>query len=180
MTVPGLAVRDAAAGDIPSITALYAREVNAGVSTYECRAPSEAEMAGRWQALVQQGFPYLVAELDGRFAGCAYASSYRTREGYRWTVEDTVYVLPAARGRGVGIELLRSLIDVCTRLGYRQMVAVIGDRTNAASIALHERLGFQTAGVFPGLGWKHGRWLDNVQMLRPLGAGRSTAPDAGV
>ncbi|MFC0677749.1 GNAT family N-acetyltransferase [Lysobacter korlensis] len=177
MASPGLAVRDATTLDVPSITALHAHEADTGVSAYECLAPSEAEMAKRWQASVQQGFPYLVAELDGQFAGYAYASSYRAREGYRWTVEDTVYVLPAARGRGVGIALLRSLIDVCTRLGYRQMIAVIGDGTSTGSIALHERLGFLAAGVFPGMGWKHGRWLDNVQMLLPLGAGRGAPPD---
>ncbi|HEY5849424.1 MAG TPA: GNAT family N-acetyltransferase [Lysobacter sp.] len=169
-----LTIRTAVAGDLPAITALYAREVGDHVATYEYDAPDQAEMTRRWQAVVTQGYPYIVAELDGRFAGYAYASSYRTREGYRWTVEDTVYIVPEQQGRGVGRALLQRLIDDCTALGFRQMVAVVGDVSNAASIALHERLGFRTVGVFAGLGRKHGRWLDTVQMQLELGTGRTT------
>lgn len=173
-----LVLRSASAGDLTAITALYAREVDENVATYEYVAPDEAEMTRRWQAIVAQGYPYLVAESDGRLAGYAYASGYRTREGYRWTVEDTVYVHPDFTGRGIGRVLLQRLIDDCTALGLRQMVAVVGDVSNTASIALHERLGFRTVGVFQGLGRKHGRWLDAVQMLRVLGDGIDTAPDA--
>ena len=170
-------IRTAVAGDLPAITALYAREVDEHVATYEYDAPDQAEMTRRWQSIVTQGYPYIVAELDGRFAGYAYASSYRTREGYRWTVEDTVYIVPELQGRGVGRALLQRLIDDCTALGFRQMVAVVGDVSNAASIALHERLGFRTVGVFAGLGRKHGRWLDTVQMQLALGAGRTSPPE---
>ncbi len=173
----GLRIRPAIAADVSAITALYAREVRDHVATYEYSEPDEAEMTRRWQAVVAQGYPYLVAEREGHFAGYAYASSYRTREGYRWTVEDTVYVHPDHVGRGIGRALLQRLIDDCTALGLRQMVAVVGDVTNAASIALHERLGFHTVGVFPGLGRKHGRWLDTVQMVRPLGAGTTGDPE---
>jgi len=172
-----LHLRPAVAADIADITDLYGRELREGVATYELVAPDEAEMARRWQALVSQGFPYLVAEHAGSFAGYAYASTYRTREGYRWTVEDTVYVLPEFNGRGIGHALLARLIAECEALGFRQMVAVIGDRTNVASVVLHEHLGFRTVGVFSGLGRKHGRWLDTVQMQRALGLGADGDPD---
>jgi L-amino acid N-acyltransferase YncA len=173
-----LSIRTAVAGDLPAISALYGREVDEHVATYEYDAPDQAEMTRRWQAIVAQGYPYIVAELHGRFAGYAYASSYRSREGYRWTVEDTVYIVPELQGRGVGRALLQTLIDECTQLGFRQMVAVVGDVSNTASIALHERLGFRTVGVFAGLGRKHGRWLDTVQMQLDLGAGLTTPPES--
>lgn len=181
---PALRVRAAAESDLDAIAALYAREVREGVATYEYDVPDRAEMHRRWRALVDAGYPYLVAEtLDAggaRFAGYAYASAYRTRIGYRWTVENSVYVEPDRHGRGIGGALMRRLIADCTALGFRQMVAVIGDGSNAASVALHERLGFTRAGVFPGLGRKHGRWLDTVQMLRPLGEGNVGEPDEDV
>ena len=184
MTIPtddtapgaGLRIRTATTADLTAITALYAQEVRDHVATYEYDEPDEAEMTRRWQAVVAQGYPYLVAQRDGRFAGYAYASGYRTREGYRWTVEDTVYVHPDFVGQGIGRALLQRLIDECTALGLRQMVAVVGDITNTASIALHERLGFRTVGVFQGLGRKHGRWLDTVQMQRMLGPGDASDP----
>ncbi|HEY5781332.1 MAG TPA: GNAT family N-acetyltransferase [Lysobacter sp.] len=175
--VTGLLIRPAVADDLPAIAALYSREVDERVATYEYVAPDEGEMARRWRGIVDQGFPYFIAELDGRFAGYAYASSYRTREGYRWTVEDTVYIEPWAQSRGVGRGLLQRLIDECQALGFRQMVAVIGDVSNSASVALHERLGFRTVGVFAGLGRKHGRWLDTVQMQRALGPGTDAEPE---
>lgn len=171
-----LVLRPTAAADMGAITALYASEVREGVATYEYVEPDVGEMTRRWQAIVAAGYPYFTASLDGHFAGYAYASGYRSREGYRWTVEDTVYVAPGLHGRGIGRALLQRLIEDCTSLGFRQMVAVIGDRTNAASIALHEKLGFRTVGVFEGLGRKHGRWLDTVQMQRPLGNGMRSDP----
>ena len=176
-TDSSLRIRAASADDLPAITALYAAEVRDGVATYEYAEPDQAEMTRRWQAIVDQGYPYLVAELDGRFAGYGYLSSYRTREGYRWTVEDTVYVDPALHGRGIGRALLQRLIDLGEAAGFRQMVAVIGDGSNLGSVALHERMGFRTAGVFPGLGRKHGRWLDTVQMVRALGPGDTRDPE---
>lgn len=171
-----LTLRDATPADIPAITALYADEVRERVATYEYDAPDEGEMARRMRELQAAGYPYFIAELDGVFAGYAYASSYRSRIGYRWTVEDTVYVVPAAQGQGVGKALLARLIDACESKGYRQMVAVIGEPANGGSVALHERLGFRTVGVFHGLGRKHGRWLDTVQMQRALGNGDRDAP----
>lgn len=171
-----LQLRDAVLSDIADIQQLYALEVRDGVATYEYEAPDEAEMACRFQDLRQKGFPFLVAELDSRFAGYAYASSYRTRIGYRWTVEDTVYVVPGVQGRGIGRALLSRLMEDCTALGFRQMVAVIGEPGNGASVALHEKLGFKTIGIFTGLGRKHGRWLDTVQMQCALGSGNQQAP----
>jgi len=171
-----LHIRDASEADIPAIAALYADEVRERVATYEYDVPDETEMAQRMRAVQAAGYPYVVAERDGRFAGYAYASSYRSRIGYRWTVEDTVYIVPEHQGQGVGKALLQYLIDACAARGFRQMVAVIGEPANGASVALHEKLGFRTIGVFQGLGRKHGRWLNTVQMQRALGAGDGTAP----
>lgn len=171
-----LHIRAASEADIPAIAALYADEVRERVATYEYDVPDETEMAQRMRAVQAAGYPYVVAERDGRFAGYAYASSYRSRIGYRWTVEDTVYIVPEHQGQGVGKALLQYLIDACAARGFRQMVAVIGEPANGASVALHEKLGFRTIGVFQGLGRKHGRWLDTVQMQRALGAGDGTAP----
>jgi L-amino acid N-acyltransferase YncA len=172
-----LIVRDATDCDLQAITALYAAEVRHGTATYERQAPDEAEMGRRHEAIVGAGYPYLVATLDEVFAGYAYASSYRGRASYRWTTECTVYVAPAMQARGVGRALLTTLIEDCTQRGFRQMIAVIGDETNAASVRLHQALGFKTVGRFPGLGRKHGRWLDALQLQRALGDGATTAPD---
>ncbi|MFC3551839.1 GNAT family N-acetyltransferase [Lysobacter cavernae] len=171
-----IVVRPAVAGDLPAITALYATEVRDGVATYEYAEPDLVEMTRRWRAIVDQGYPYLIAEADGHFAGYGYLSSYRTRQGYRWTVEDTVYVAPDLQGRGIGRAVLQRLIELGEAAGFRQMVAVIGDGSNHGSIALHEQLGFRTVGVFTGLGYKHGRWLDTVQMVRALGEGATSPP----
>lgn len=169
-------VRDATTGDVPHIAALYAEEVRRGVNTYELEAPDEAEMATRMRTLLAAGYPYLVAEVDGRFAGYAYASSFRARAAYRPTVENSVYVSPASRGCGIGAALLARLIDDCAARGFRQMVSVIGDPANLASIRLHQRYGFLHIGTFPGIAWKHGRWLDTVFMQRPLGIGKAAPP----
>ncbi|MDQ1093062.1 L-amino acid N-acyltransferase YncA [Xanthomonas sacchari] len=172
-----LQLRAAEAADVPAITALYADEVRRHVNTYEDVAPDQAEMLRRMQDLTTRGYPYLVAcTADGRLAGYAYASSYRPRAAYRWTVEDTVYVAPALHGRGVGSALLQALIAACEARGFRQMIAVIGEPGNHASVRLHQRFGFAPVGVFRGLGRKHGRWLDTLQMQRPLGPGADEAP----
>lgn len=171
-----LIVRDATPADVPAIAALYADEVREHVNTYEYDVPDDAEMAQRLRSVVDAGYPYLVAELDGRFAGYAYASSYRARIGYRKTVENSVYVVPGLKGRGIGAALMQALIDACEARGYRQMIAVIGEPTNTASIRLHEKFGFTLVGIFRGIAWKHGRWLDTVQMQRSLGASTTAPP----
>ncbi|GAB2517265.1 GNAT family N-acetyltransferase [Lysobacter humi (ex Lee et al. 2017)] len=169
-------LRDTCEYDIAAITAIYAHEVREGTASYEWAPPDVTAMAARWRGVCEAGLPHRVACGDGRVVGYAYASRFRAREGYRWTVEDSVYVAPGAQARGVGGRLLDDLIERCTVLGYRQMIAVIGDASNAASIALHERRGFRVAARFPGIGWKHGRWLENVQMQRALGDGDTTPP----
>ena len=155
-----LIVRDATPADVPAIAALYADEVRDHVNTYEYDVPDDAEMARRMRGVLDAGYPYLVAELDGEFVGYAYASSYRARAGYRKTVENSVYVVPGRQGQGIGAALMQALIDACEARGYRQMIAVIGEPTNTASIRLHESLGFSVVGRFSEVGTKFGRWLD--------------------
>jgi Sortase and related acyltransferases len=171
-----LSVRDATPADVPAIAVLYADEVRDQVNTYEYEVPDESEMARRMQGIVDAGYPYLVAELDGAFVGYAYASSYRARAGYRKTVENSVYVVPGQQGHGIGAALMQALIEACEARGYRQMIAVIGEPTNTASIRLHEKFGFTLVGVFRGIAWKHDRWLDTVQMQRSLGVGTTAPP----
>ena len=170
-------IRPATAADIPAITRLYAQAVIHGTATFEIEPPSEAEMAARLRQIIDGGYPYLTAEADGAFAGYAYAAAYRLRPAYRFTAEDSVYVAPPMQRRGVGIALLNALIDECSRRGFRQMIAVIGDsRTQQASIALHKAAGFRVIGALENVGFKHGRWLDTLLMQRGLGAGAATPP----
>jgi phosphinothricin acetyltransferase len=176
-TASVIVVRDAQLNDLASITELYTQEIRDGVATFEYDVVSIDEMKRRFESIRALGLPYFVAEIDGKFAGYSYASKFRDRAGYRWTLEDTVYVDPQFQGRGVGRALLSRLLDDCTTLGYRQMMAVIGDTSNRASIVLHERLGFEIVGILKGTGWKHQRWLDVVQMQRSLGDGTKTTPD---
>ena len=170
-------IRASRDNDIDAIASFYQQSVATGTASWEYDPPSVEEMAKRRHAVIANGFPYLVAEMDSRLVGYCYASTYRARIGYRFVVEDSVYVAPDMQGRGIGKMLLVALIGECEKLGFRQMIAVIGDSENAGSIALHERCGFQHAGRFNGIGYKFGRWLDSVQMMRALGAGSSSAPD---
>ena len=174
-----LEIRPTTVADLPSVTEIYAHEVREGTATFELVPPDLAEMTRRFQALMDGGFPYLVAELDGSVAGYAYASSYRPRPAYRFTVENSVYLRPATHRRGIGRQLLERLIAECERRGFRQMIAVIGDSTNAATIGVHARCGFQMIGTHPGVGLKFGRWLDTVMMQRELGDGAKTVPATG-
>ena len=170
-------IRDSSAADIPAITAIYAHWVTHGLASFEVDPPDPTEMARRRDAVLAAGFPYLVAEAPEGLLGYAYASAYRTRPAYRFSVENSVYVAPGAGRRGIGLALMEEVIAQCTGAGFRQMVAVIGDSGNAASIALHKRAGFTTAGLLKAAGWKHGRWVDSVLMQRPLGAGAEAPPE---
>jgi phosphinothricin acetyltransferase len=133
-------------------------------------------MTRRFQALIDGGFPYFVAVLEGSVVGYAYASSYRPRPAYRFTVENSVYLRPAAHRRGIGRQLLERLIAECETRGFRQMIAVIGDSANVASVGVHAACGFRMIGTHPHVGLKFGRWLDTVMMQRELGEGASTVP----
>jgi len=170
-------LRTAARTDLAQITAIYAEQVASGTASFEYVPPAVAEMACRYDAIVAAGYPYFVAENDqGVIVGYSFASAYRPRPGYRYTVEDSVYVAPAAAGRGTGRTLLTRLIEACTQRGDRLMVAVIGDVGNAASIALHRALGFVDVGRMPGVGWKFGRWIESLLMQRALGGGCTRPP----
>lgn len=171
-------IREATPGDAAEVASIYSAEVLDGTSSYEVDPPGPDAMASRIASVQAAGLPWLVACLDDHVVGFAYATAYRTRPGYRWTVEDSVYVRQDARGRGIGPRLLDTLIERCTMLGYRRMIAVIGDEANVASLALHARAGFTVAGRFPGIGRKHGRWLTGIQMQRALGEGDACAPFA--
>ncbi|MDZ4375332.1 MAG: N-acetyltransferase family protein [Phenylobacterium sp.] len=162
--------------DAGALAAIYGHHVLHGFGTFEEVPPSPDEMESRRSAIAARGLPYVVAEADGRVLGFAYAGPFRPRAAYRYTVEDSVYVSPEAVGRGVGRAVLAAVIAECEILGMRQVVAVIGDSDNAASIGLHRALGFQDAGVGRSFGFKHGRWVDIVWMQKPLNGGDTTKP----
>lgn len=169
-------LRDATLEDLPAIQSIYAHHVRHGLGTFEETPPSLEEMTRRWRDITALGMPYLVSLTDGAVAGYAYAGPYRARAAYRYSVEDSVYVAPGATRCGHGRRLVAALIDRCAAMGYRQMLAVIGDRGNAGSIGLHANLGFSEVGSLPSVGYKFGRWVDVVIMQRPLGDGDRTTP----
>ena len=171
-----LHVRPAAAADFTDITRIYGHHVLHGLASFEIEPPSQEEMLQRWRALAERDLPYLVAEDGGLIAGYAYATPYRHRRAYRHSVENSVYADPEMAGRGVGRALLSNLIAACETLGLRQMIAIIGDSGNAASIGLHTALGFEKTGVLRGVGFKAGRWVDTVIMQRSLGDGETSLP----
>jgi len=161
-------IRASADTDIPAIGAIYRHHVLEGTGTFEIELPDDAEIARRRQDLVQRGHPWLVAEVGGVVVGYAYAGPFRAREAYRFTVEDSIYVHPESMGQGIGGTLLKELIQICRRGGYRQMIAVIGDSGNQGSIRVHETCGFQHTGVLKNVGLKFDRWLDAVIMQLEL------------
>jgi L-amino acid N-acyltransferase YncA len=171
-----ITIRAAEPADIAAITSIYADSVLHGTATFELEPPNEAEMARRQQELLTNGYPYLIAELAGTIAGYAYAGPYRARPAYRWTVEDSIYIGPEFHRRGIGARLLARLITDAEQCGFRQMVAVIGDSAQTASIAVHAAAGFAMIGTLHSVGFKHGKWLDTVLMQRGLGDGDVTAP----
>ncbi|MBM3573412.1 MAG: N-acetyltransferase family protein [Alphaproteobacteria bacterium] len=175
MNAPAI-LRPAAAGDFARIAEIYGHHVAHGLASFEEVAPGAAELADRHAAIAQRGLPYLVAERAGLIIGYAYAGPYRPRSAYRYTVEDSVYLAPEAARRGIGRLLLGAVIAYCTERGYRQMVAVIGDSANTASIGLHKSQGFRLVGIVEGCGFKLGRWVDSVVMQRPLGPGNGAPP----
>jgi phosphinothricin acetyltransferase len=169
-------VRDATEADAQALADIYGHAVLHGFGTFEEEPPSAADMNARRRAVTDQGLPYLVAEADGRVLGFAYAAPFRPRAAYRYTLEDSVYVAPEAAGKGVGRTVLSAVIAACEALGVRQLMAVIGDSENAASIGLHRSLGFEQTGVGRSVGFKHGRWVDIVHMQKALNGGDSLQP----
>lgn len=162
-------IRPATGDDVAAIHAIYAHHVMHGTGTFETEAPSPEAMRSRFNALTGADYPYFVAALDGEVIGFAYAGSFRDRPAYRYTVEDSIYLHPDKRGLGIGRLLLGAVVAGATERGFKQMVALIGDSDNRASIRLHERLGFERTGTMLGVGHKFDRWLDVVIMQRPLG-----------
>lgn len=187
-----VAIRPASDADMDAVAAIYAHHVLHGRASFETDPPSPAEMRRRRAGVVSNGLPYIVAVQPlpgqpcnkateagpaGEILGYAYASTYRPRAAYANTVENSVYLRPDAMGHGIGRRLLGALVAACEQCGLRQMVAVVGDSANEASIRLHEKLGFRRVGVLRDVGYKHGVWLDSVLLQRSLGPG-STAPPA--
>ncbi|HYD55818.1 MAG TPA: GNAT family N-acetyltransferase [Burkholderiales bacterium] len=169
-------MRAATQADLPAIQAIYAHAVSTGLASFEEVPPSLDEMRRRYEDVLARGLPYLAAEIGGRVVGYGYCTLYRTRSAYRFALEDSIYVDKDFHGRGIGRAVLERLIARSEELGYRQLIAVIGDSGNASSIGLHARLGFLRVGVLRSSGWKFGRWVDSVLMQRPLGAGDGTPP----
>lgn len=172
-----LILRDARESDMPAVQAIYAHHVIHGTASFELDPPTVEQMLQRRADICANGLPYLVAERGGEVLGYGYATLYRPRPAYRFTVEDSVYVREGMAGFGIGHALLEAVIQHCTEGGRRQMVAIIGNSENIASIRLHARLGFRQVGIFESVGFKHGRWLDTVIMQRELGEGAGTTPD---
>jgi phosphinothricin acetyltransferase len=162
--------------DIPAIHRIYAHHVLTGLASFEVEPPSEAEFARRRRSIVEAGYPYFVAERDGEVVGYTYAGPYRPRPGYRYTAENSVYVRHDCAGQRIGTLLLAALLPACEQQGLRQVIAVIGDSANYASIELHRRAGFEMIGTLRGVGFKFGRWIDSVMMQRALGPGDRTLP----
>jgi len=170
-------IRESGDADLPAVAAIYGHYVRHGFGSFEEVPPDVDELARRRREILSKRLPYLVAsDGTGTILGYAYASPYRTRSAYRFTVEDSIYIAPHAARRGIGRLLLEALIERCTKSGYRQMIAVIGDSANDGSIGLHQSLGFVRAALLPTIGFKRGRWIDCVMMQRPLGSGSTSLP----
>jgi phosphinothricin acetyltransferase len=176
MALNSIVVRDATDTDMAAIQTIYARHVLHGTASFEETPPSFAEMCARRSAVLSLGLPYLTAEVEGAIVGYSYATSYRARPAYRYTIENSVYIAEGYGGQGIGKALLQVLIARCERGPWRQMIAVIGDSANAGSIALHRSLGFAHTGTLRAVGFKFGRWIDSVLMQRALGDSDRSAP----
>ena len=171
-------IRPSTPADVAAIAAIYADAVTTGTGSFETEAPIDSELARRRDEVLAKGLPWLVVQTASGVVGYAYATPFRPRQAYRYSLEDSVYLHRDARGQGLGRLLLAELLARCTALGARQMLAVIGDSANQSSVALHRSLGFRSAGQFDAVGRKFDRWLDIVLMQRALGPGAAVPPDA--
>ncbi|MEO9900291.1 N-acetyltransferase family protein [Nisaea sp.] len=161
-------IRDVQQTDFPAIAEIYQPHVLNGTATFEETPPSPETMAERHDALRASGHFWICAEIDGTLAGYAYTTQHKARSAYRYTAEDSIYLAPEHSGKGIGTCLLTEVIARCRGLGFREMIAVIGDSGNSGSIGLHRKLGFRHIGTADGIGWKFGRPLDVVYMQRSL------------
>ena len=169
-------VRPASAADFAAIQSIYAHHVLHGLASFEETPPTVQEMRSRYDDVISHGLPYLVVEEFGEVLGYGYCTPYRTRSAYRYSLEDSVYVREGKHRKGIGKAILAALIERSEQLGYRQLIAVIGDSAQAPSIRLHASLGFLRAGLLRSVGFKFGRWVDTVIMQRPLGSGDGIRP----
>jgi L-amino acid N-acyltransferase YncA len=176
MSADGVVIRSSRETDVTEIATIYGYHVLHGLASFEEVPPGLDEIASRRHDILARGLPYLVAERSGRVLGYCYAGPYRTRSAYRFTVEDSIYIDQTEAGRGLGRALLAALLDRCTELGYRQMVAVVGGSDTWPSIRLHAALGFTRVGGLPAVGFKFGLWVDIVLMQRALGSGKTSKP----
>ena len=161
-------IRDADEADVAALAAIYAQHVLHGSASFEESPPDVEEMRRRFRDIRGSGRPYVVVEIGGRVAGYAYAGAYRSRTAYRFTLENSIYLDPSSAGKGLGTRLMAALIERCEAGPWREIVAIIGDSANEASIALHRKFGFELVGTLRNVGFKHGRWLDSVVMQRSL------------
>ena len=171
-------VRDALPDDVEAISSLYAWHVLNGRASFEETPPTIDEMRRRMRTVAQYGLPWLVALYRGVVVGYCYATQYRPRPAYRFTLEESIYVDASMTGRGIGSLLMQTLITRCEEGPWRQMVAVIGDgHSNPGSLRLHKKHGFEIAGQLRSVGYKKGDWRDTLIMQRPLNEGDWTLPE---
>jgi L-amino acid N-acyltransferase YncA len=170
-------VRAASEPDMAAVRDIYAHYVLHSLATFEETPPTLEDMLMRRRASVDLGLPYLVAEGRCEILGFAYTALYRSRPAYRYTIEDSVYVAEGQTGRGIGSALLGELIARCEGRPWRQMIAVVGDSANSASIALHRRFGFELVGTLRSVGLKFGRCVDTPILQRGLGSGDEQLPE---
>jgi len=175
--MPSITIRASRDDDVAAISAIYAHHVLHGTGTFETEPPSAADMAARRADVLAKRLPYLVAERDGKVLGFAYCNWFKPRPAYRYSAEDSIYVDDAARGQGVGVQLLAAIEQAAEAAGVRKLIAVIGDSANAGSVGVHRKQGFTHVGVIKDCGWKFGEWRDIVLMEKVIGAGSSTRPE---
>lgn len=162
--------------DVEAITAIYRHHVLHGTGTFEIDPPTAHDMRGRRAEVLARGLPWLVVEEGGGIHGFAYCNWFKPRPAYRFSAEDSIYLAPAAQGKGLGSALLAELAGQAERAGVRKLIAVIGDSGNLGSIGVHRAQGFRSVGVLTSCGWKFDRWLDVVLMEKPLGSGDMHPP----
>jgi len=164
-------IRDVTERDAEAIAAIYAHHVLNGTASYDVDPPPAEFHRDKIRRIASAGWPFIVAEVDGRIAGYAYATQFRDRAAYRFTAENSIYVHPEQMDRGIGKALLAALLSRSKAFGFKTIIAVIGG-AEPASIAVHAGLGFVEVGRLRAVGWKHERWLDSVYMQLDLGPQR--------